>query len=123
MSDLAFKILLGVSVLMGSLGQMLLKRGMKNMTIMLSLRTLLSTLFRVYTNIFVLLGSLVYAIGTFLWLAVLSKIELSYAYPMVSMNFVIVALLSKIFFKEHVSKTRWVSIIMIVFGVGLLSMS
>lgn len=123
MSSLLFKLILLGDILLGSIAQILLKTGMKNNNIVLSFKGLLPTLIKIYMNKFVFIGSLTYALSTLIWIAVISKIELSYAYPMVSLNFVIVALLSKIFFKEHVSKVRWLSILIIIAGVALLSIS
>lgn len=123
MNPIIFKIVLVIDILMGSIAQILLKVGMKNNNINMGFGNILQNLVRIYLNKFVIMGSIIYGTSMILWIAVLSKIELSYAYPMVSMNFVIVAILSKILFKEHVSRTRWISIIIIVFGVALLSAS
>lgn len=123
MSSLLFKLILLGDILIGSIAQILLKIGMKNNSVVLSLKGLLPTIVKIYTNKFVFIGSLAYAFSTLLWIAIISNVELSYAYPMVSLNFVIVALLSKVFFKEQVSKVRWLSIFLIVFGVALLSIS
>lgn len=123
MNPIIFKIVLVIDILMGSIAQILLKVGMKNNNINMNFGNIIKNLVRIYLNKFVIMGSIIYGTSMILWIAVLSKIELSYAYPMVSMNFVIVAILSKILFKEHVSRTRWISIIIIVFGVALLSAS
>lgn len=123
MSSLILKLLLLFGILLGSIAQVLLKKGMKDNQVQLSLKSLLPTLIKIYTNKFVFLGSLIYVLSTLIWIGIISKVELSYAYPMVSLNFVIVAILSKIFFKEHVTKTRWLSIFLIIFGVVLLSLS
>ncbi len=123
MSLLLLKVVLLVDILLGSIAQILLKMGMEHNRISLSFRNLFPTIIKIYTNKFVFIGSITYAASTLLWIAVLSKVELSYAYPMVSLNFVIVAILSKFFFKEHVSRVRWMSILLIVFGVALLSVS
>ena len=64
-------------ILLGSIGQILLKMGMRNSVVLLSLRGFLSTIFKMYLNKFVLIGSFVYAASTLVWIAVLSKIELS----------------------------------------------
>ena len=123
MSSLLLKLILLSDILLGSIAQVLLKKGMKENPVQLSFKGLFTTLIKMYTNKFVFLGSLIYASSTIIWIGIISKVELSYAYPMVSLNFVIVALLSKIFFKEYVTKVRWLSIFLIITGVVLLSFS
>lgn len=123
MSSLLLKLILLSGILLGAIAQVLLKKGMKENQVQLSLKGLFSTLFKMYTNKFVFLGSLIYTLSTLIWIGIISKVELSYAYPMVSLNFVIVAILSKIFFKEQVTKVRWLSIFLIISGVVILSFS
>lgn len=112
------------SLLLSVAGQLLLKRGMNQVGHVSLLRgNLLRTLFRMFTNFSVVLGGFVFVASLALWLVVLSKLDVSYAYPIVSINYVVIALSSKWFFKETVSKLRWVSILIICFGVVLVSFS
>ena len=69
---------------------------------------------------FVVIGLSIYLISVVLWLIVLSKVDLSYAYPTLSISYVLTALLSRSFFKENVSKFRWLSIIIISIGVVMV---
>jgi drug/metabolite transporter (DMT)-like permease len=57
------------------------------------------------------------------WLVVLSRLELSLVYPMVSVAYILVALFSWFFFKENVNLVRWLGILVIVMGVFLISRS
>ncbi|MGE4357225.1 MAG: EamA family transporter [Candidatus Omnitrophota bacterium] len=61
-----------------------------------------------------------YFTSSLIWLMVLSRAELSYAYPMLSLGYIMIVFLSWIIFKENVSFWRWLGIILISFGVGLL---
>lgn len=63
------------------------------------------------------------AIGTLLWLVVLSKMEVSKAFPFLSLGSVIVLLASHYYLKESVSRTRWTGVIIIMFGIMLLAQS
>ena len=74
-------------------------------------------------NHYVLFGFAAYGISLLLWVVVLSHLELSYAYPMVSSGYFFVALFSKILFHERVSWQRWLSIFLIIFGVILIGLS
>lgn len=109
-------------ILLGSLGQIFLRKGMKEKSIVFS-EGIIKNLIKIYANKFVIIGAMIYVTSTMIWIGLISKVELSYAYPMVSLNFVAIALLSKTFFNEPVSRIRWISIIIIVFGVSLLSIS
>jgi len=52
---------------------------------------------------------------------VLSKVELSIAYPMLSMGYVFVLLASWILFSEPVTMIRWLGVMVIMAGVTLIS--
>ncbi|MGH7155332.1 MAG: EamA family transporter, partial [Acetobacteraceae bacterium] len=58
-----------------------------------------------------------------LWLAVLSRVPVSAAYPMISIGFVIVALLGWAFLGETLTPTRVAGIAFICCGVLLVSRS
>ena len=119
----ALLILIG-SVFCTITGQLLLKKGVSTMKeINFEMKTLLKTIYRIYTNHTILGGAAVFGIGTILWLIALSKFDLSYAYPFVSIGYVFVALFSRIFLKEIISMNRWLSILLIGIGVVLVSLS
>ncbi|MFH1331855.1 MAG: EamA family transporter [archaeon] len=112
------------SLLLSIAGQLLLKRGMNKVgQVSLLNRNISRTLFRMLTNSSIIVGGFVFVASLTLWLVVLSKLDISYAYPIVSINYVAIALSSKFFFKEKVSLFRWASIFIICFGVVLVSIS
>jgi len=119
-----YKLLLFIGILLGAAGQLLLKKGMtKQGKVSVSLRTLHKDMFNLYFHRYIILGGSLFIISLGLWTIVLSKLDLSYAYPLVSMNFVIVSLLSKAFFKEQISGYRWLCIFVILSGVILVTFS
>ncbi|MBU2589404.1 MAG: EamA family transporter [Nanoarchaeota archaeon] len=121
---MSYKIILFIGILMGVIAQLIMKLGMKRHgKVKLSLKRIHRDILRIYLNVFVFLGVFLYLFAFFIWIFVISKIDLSYAYPLVSVNFVLIALASKIFFKESVSKKRWLSILIILIGVLLVTMS
>ncbi|NDV19268.1 EamA family transporter [Pseudodesulfovibrio sp. JC047] len=69
------------------------------------------------------LGILTLGLGAFTWLLVLSRLELSLAYPLMSLGYVLVTLFSKYLFKETVPPHRWAGIATILFGIMLISRS
>ena len=63
----------------------------------------------------VLLGS-----GLLLWLMVLSYLELSVAYPILSLGYVVVLLVARYLFQETIPTQRWLGIVLIMLGISIL---
>ena len=64
-----------------------------------------------------------YAVSILLWMAVLSKVEVSFAYPFLSIGYVVAAIVGYMAFGEHLSAERIAGIIVICIGVYLISRS
>ena len=121
---ISYNILLFIGILLGAAGQLLLKKGMiKHGKVSIRLKSAHRDLFNLYFHRYIIIGGLLFVISLGLWTIVISKLDLSYAYPIVSMNYVIVSLFSKIFFKEKITKYRWLSIFVILIGVVLVTLS
>jgi drug/metabolite transporter (DMT)-like permease len=111
-------VLILLSVALSVVGQLLLKTGVSQLgalslargDVMISLRSLLA-------NPIVWGGLAVYAVGTFFWLGALSRVELGYAYPFLSLSYVLVMLTSWIFLREEVSLMRVAGAAIICCGV------
>ena len=114
--------LLLVGIALSVSGELLLKHGMNQFGV-LDLRpaTLVQTLFRVFTQPAVFFGFVLIFAASIFWLAVISRVDLSYAYPLLAFGYVVTALLSRVFFAEAISLTRWAGIIVICVGVALVS--
>ncbi len=61
--------------------------------------------------------------GTVLWLVAMSKFELSYIYPFLSLNYVIILIGSQWVLGESVSLLRYGSVLLIVIGLVIISRS
>ncbi len=59
--------------------------------------------------------------GTALWLVVLYRMEVSRAFPFLSLGFVLVMLVSRHYLKETVTATRWLGVGLIVGGIFLVA--
>lgn len=70
-----------------------------------------------------LTGLFLYTVNFFLWVTVLSRVDLSVAFPTGSASYIIVALLSMIFLDEHISLYRWSGILCIIVGIYFISKS
>ena len=71
----------------------------------------------------VLIGLALYGISTVLWLLVLAKSDVSYAYPFVSLGFVFTALYAALVMHEPMAATRIGGIALIVTGVFFVARS
>ena len=56
-----------------------------------------------------------------IWSAILSNIDLSVAYPLGSLSFVLIPVISVLFLDEQISALRWLGIGFITFGIVMLS--
>ncbi len=117
-------ILILVAVLLGVLGQLLLKMGMTQVGTLEfggGLVGLIQTGIRVFSNLKVLSGFAAYGISSLFWIVVLSKIELSLAYPMLALNYVLVPLTAWLFLGDQVPVLRWVGMGVVIAGVVIIS--
>ncbi len=64
-----------------------------------------------------------YFMSMVIYLIAISHLDLSMAYPMVSISYAIILLCSRLFFGEKVSALRWVGVAIIIAGVFLVSQS
>ena len=71
--------------------------------------------------IFLAIGSIL--AGSILWLYAMSKYQLSFLYPFLSMNFLIITVGSQILLHEKVSVTRYIAVGLIIIGLIVISKS
>lgn len=72
---------------------------------------------------YIWLGLMTYGVSTVLWLWVLSKIDLSLAYPFVGLSFVLTMILASVLLDENLSVLRIGGTFLIVIGCVLVSKS
>lgn len=113
------------SVLVGVLGQLFLKAGVAKLGTIggEALSNLPHLVGTVATTPQILIGLAFYGLGAAMWIVVLSRVDLSLAYPMLGLGYVIVLLTSWLVFGEAVTPLRWAGTIMIVAGVVLVARS
>ncbi|MDF2867736.1 MAG: 4-amino-4-deoxy-L-arabinose transferase [Gammaproteobacteria bacterium] len=92
-----------------------------------NIQTTAGSLLKLYlnaaTNYYVLGGLLCYGISVLTWMFVLSKTEVSYAYPFLSVGYLLSAIAGYYFFQEHISFSRKQGIAVICVGVNIIAMS
>jgi len=117
-------VLICIDVLFNVVGQLSLKHGMSMMgNFSLSVSGLIPVFLRAATNIYVLFGLFCYVTGFMVWLIVLSKAEVSYAYPLISMGYVLTAVMAWILFGENVTLIRMAGILITCLGVFIIARS
>lgn len=113
-----------VDVALNVAGQLSLKFGMSKMgNFSLSLPDLSLFFMRAATNPFVIMGLCLYGMAFMVWLIVLAKAEVSYAYPMISLSYVFTAILAWHLLGENVTVTRLVGIFVTCLGVIIIARS
>ncbi len=119
----AFAFLLS-GVLLNAAAQLLLKAG-TNATGVLSLdaATWATTLVRMATQGYFMLGALCYVISLLVWILGLSRVPVSVAYPLLSIGYVVNAIAAHFLFGEGVNPVRWAGIGFIILGVWLVTRS
>ncbi|EKT62386.1 4-amino-4-deoxy-L-arabinose-phosphoundecaprenol flippase subunit ArnE [Providencia burhodogranariea] len=69
------------------------------------------------------LALLMLGFGMLFWLKLLESMPLSIAYPMLSINFVLVTLIGQFAYHEKTDLNHWLGVIAIMFGIFLMSIS
>lgn len=106
-------------------GQLILKWRMSTIGIILPNEFLdkVIFLFKLVFDPFIFSGFASAFIASFFWMVAMTKFELSYAYPFMSGAFVLVFILSVIFFNEVVTWQKILGLTFIVIGIIITSKS
>ena len=118
-------ILLISAPIIATIGQTLLKLGMRkvNKLNFTALSLLPKTIFQILLVPEVLLALPIYAIGLVIWLIVLTKVDLSYAYPFLSSSYLLIFLSSWLILGEEITSMRWIGLIFISIGLIFVGLS
>lgn len=110
------------SVTMSAVAQVLFKLGMSAVAVRDAAST--PAMVRAVALSPGVLGGLgMYSVGTVLWLGVLSRAELSQAYPFVGLSFVLTAIFGVLLFHDAMPPSRIAGVMAIVAGVWLVGRS
>ncbi len=111
------------TVLTNAAAQIMLKKGMLSLGPVTLDAGLITTVFRIVLNPWVFLGLVTFVISMASHLVVLSRVDLSFAYPFLSLAYVVVAIYAYYVFKEDVNSLRIAGIGLICLGAILISRS
>ena len=111
------------AILLASCGHVLIKMGLVAAAHGTSEMGLVQRIVQYVLQPGVAAGLAVYGFGTLLWIAAVSRRNISFLYPLTALNYVLVTMGGTLFFGEHISAGRWIGIAVVVLGVALLQLS
>lgn len=109
-------VLLFICIFVLTIGQILYKYSSATIEWSLSIKTLV----QIFSNWTVLLALSVYFLGSFLWIYLLKRMPLSVAYPVMSLTYVAVMIVSATVFKEPVGINKIFGTLLILAGVAVM---
>lgn len=116
-------ILILISVMLSATGQLSMKSGVNSLeNFGVSDIIVPAAMFKVISTPMIALGVFLYGIASVFWLATLSRAELSYAYPMIAISYVVTSVIAWLLFKENLTLIRFLGISMIIGGVYVISL-
>lgn len=109
-----------LSVMLTVFGQLLLKLGMKQVG-QVPLGELAAKLPVMFTNPKIVIGLGIYAFSALLWLSAISRLDLSFAYPLISLGIVLVSIISWLILQETQDPRRIFGSALIVVGILVMT--
>ncbi len=110
-----------ISVLFNVSGQYSIKVGMNRFGVIEVNSAIFSVFSKLLIQPSIILGLVFYILSAFSWLIALSKLELSIAYPMLSIGYVILMFVSYFFLNESLGINKIIGTLLIVGGIVFIS--
>jgi len=116
-------VVLAVAVVLTVLAQLFLKRGVESLgEVDASLQGMVQIGIQIFKDLYLFGGLFLLGVSFLLWIWLVSKIQLNILYPVtVSMQLVLLALGSWLWFHETLTLTQFVGMAVIIFGIFLLA--
>jgi multidrug transporter EmrE-like cation transporter len=115
-------VLVLFAVALAAVGQVMLKHGMQVATSRAA-ATRGSLVISAATSAWVLLGLVVFAVSAVAWLAVLSRVPLSLAYPFNALGYLGILTASILVLHERASLLTWAGSVLVVTGLVIVVLS
>jgi len=116
--------LIMLGVMLNAAAQLFLKEGMRRIGhFEFVWANIVPIGFMVAGNLFILSGLVCYVVSVGVWLLVLSRVEVSFAYPLLSVGYIVNAVAGYYLFQENLSVTRITGIVIICVGVYFVTKS
>ena len=109
------------AVILVVIAELTLKHNIKGMTV--SKNNILQFFITAFSNPYILLALSLIALSSIIWISILSKTDLSYAYPFISAGYVAVTILSVFILNESLPLNRIIGVVIISIGIILMSRS
>ncbi|OGR24342.1 MAG: hypothetical protein A2277_02095 [Desulfobacterales bacterium RIFOXYA12_FULL_46_15] len=109
-----------ISVLLGAAAQVALKKGVQTIGQM-SIATFIPNIERIFFCPYIIGGILLYGSSLIVWLIVLSRMELSRAYPFVSLGYLITFASGIVLLDEKMSYCKILGLMFIIGGIFIMS--
>jgi drug/metabolite transporter (DMT)-like permease len=114
-----------LSVALAATAQLTLKHGMNQVTadgrVPLSLGQPVEMVRRIGLNVSVWAGLVIFVLSAAVWLVVLSRASLSFAYPFASLTYVLILLFDRFILDQPISGLRYAGVALIIAGLLLIS--
>ena len=115
-------LLIIFGVLLNASAQLFLKNGTNKLgVISLQMDTVVSTVFKVAFQPYIFAGLMCYVISVAVWIGALSRVDVSIAYPMLSIGYIVNALAAWYLFGESVTTTKFSGMVFIIIGTYLIA--
>lgn len=115
-------LLILAGVLLNAGAQLLLKAGVGPLGVLsVDWHNAVPTALRVLSQWPILAGLACYVVSVGVWIVGLSRVDVSIAYPMLSLGYVVNAIAAWWLFGEVLGPTRWAGMMLILGGVFLIS--
>jgi uncharacterized membrane protein len=112
-------VIIIIGIIFAAFGQVSWKLGMNQAGQLSALNY--TTISTVLLNPYVLLGFVMYGLSTIFWLIALSKKDLSFVYPFISLTYILVLVLSSLVLKESIGLTKIAGTLAIIIGLIIIS--
>lgn len=111
-----------LSVLLSTGGQLILKTGMERIGYIGATRLSrpVELLLQVARSPQIVMALSIFVVAAAVWLIVLSRAPLSFAYPFAGLTYVLITLFARYALHEHVPGTRWVGVLLILLGIVMV---
>ena len=111
-----------MSVSLAAVAQLTLKEGVNQVTDSSGSISLTGASIRaVFTTPFVWGGLVLFGLSAVVWLWVLSRASLSFAYPFAALTYLFIVLVDRFWLNETVPPVRWAGVALIMTGIVLVS--
>jgi uncharacterized membrane protein len=106
-----------------TISQMFLKSSINSIDIHINgVKKVLHFILRLIAIPWVWIGLIFSTLSLFIWLFVLSKADLNFAFSVDSMHYIFIAFASGLFLKEKVGLLRWMGTLLIVAGIVIVTL-